>query len=236
MSLQTLDAVQTAILKYDTYQPRGGYGVTGLESPRYKVWVEKNNKGVDCTEPINRLDSRIGTGFHTFAEEAMNASNIMCDTEIAVNGDIAGYDVGGTCDLLIYDDDGIGITLADFKTMKAFPAKKALNGEVDKYIKQLSVYAYLFRKAGKKVSTKGIIYGFVVGWTQRDKAIPKTFRLELDLMTDAEVEAYVSERIGLLGDGTEAPKFDCPSWQCKDYCGVRDVCPHFNHHEFGNEV
>ena len=227
------DAVQKAILNYDTYVPRGSYGVTGLESPRYKVWVEKNNPGVDCTPLTSKIDAKIGTGFHTLAEEAMNNSGMNVVTEMPLNGTIEGYDVGGTCDLVLLDDDEVA-TVADFKTMKAFPAKKALNGEVDKFIKQLSIYAYLLRQKGQKVETKGFIYVFVVGWTMRDKAIPRTFRLDLDLMTDEEVEAYVTERIGLLGDG-DAPKHDCPVWQCKDYCGVRDVCPHFNHSEFGDE-
>jgi len=234
--MQELDSVQNAVLTYDTYVPRGGYGTTSLETPRYRVWVEKANPGLDCTEVINRIDSRIGTGFHTFAEEAMKNSDVKCETEAPITGDIAGYDVGGTCDLLLYDDNDVA-TVADFKTMKAFPAKKALNGEVDKFIKQLSIYAYLFRQSGKTVATKGIIYGFVVGWTQRDKAIPRTFKLVLDLMSDAEVEAYVTERIGLLEvEEGESPAFDCPVWMCKDYCGVRDVCPHYNHKEFGNEA
>lgn len=233
--MQELDNVQEAVLTYDTYTPRGTYGTTSLETPRYRVWVEKANPGVDCTPTISNIDSKIGTGFHSIAEEAMKNSDIKCETEAAVTGDIAGYDVGGTCDLLLYDDADIA-TVADFKTMKAFPAKKALNGETEKFIKQLSIYAYLFRQAGKKVATTGIIYGFVVGWTQRDKAIPRTFKLELPLMTDAEVEAYVADRVGLLqvAEG-ESPKMDCPTWMCKDYCAVRDVCPHYNHKEFGNE-
>ena len=41
---QELDAVQKAVLEYDTYTPRGGYGVTSLETPRYRVWVEITNR------------------------------------------------------------------------------------------------------------------------------------------------------------------------------------------------
>jgi hypothetical protein len=234
--MDNLDKVQLQILQFDQYVQRGSYGVTSLENPRYKAWVESQHPNhKDCTPIVNRIDSKIGTGFHTFAEEAMNNADFKCATEVVFNGDIAGYDVGGTCDLILYDDDDVA-TVTDFKTMKAFPAKKALNGETDKFVKQLSVYAYLMRQNGTKVNPKGYIYGFVVGWTMRDKQIPRIFKIELDLMTDKEVEDYVSERIGLLGDGKTPPEFDCPTWQCNGYCGVADVCPHNNHHGFENEA
>ena len=231
-----MDNVQEQILKYDTYTQRGTYGVTSLEKPRYKVWVETNNPGVDCTPLVNRIDSRIGTGFHFMAEEAMKNSDIKCDTEKVFNGEIAGYNVGGTCDLILYDEKGVA-TIADFKTMKAFPAKKAMNGEEHgKFIKQLSIYAYLLRKQGIEVNTIGYIYVFVVGWTMKDKLIPRTFRIDLELLSDEEVEAYVSDRIGLLQvEEGKTPELDCPTWMCNGYCGVAEVCPHNNHHGFENE-
>lgn len=232
MSEQLLDKVQEQVLKYDTYEQQGTYGTTSLEKPRYKCWVERNHPGHDCTPLINRIDSKIGTGFHSIAEEAMNNADFDCDTELKMKGMIGEYEVGGTCDLILYDDKGTA-QVADFKTMKAFPAKKALNGEEHgKFVKQLSIYAYLLRKQGRAVSDVGIIYVFVVGWTMRDKAIPRTFKIELDLMNDAEVEAYVSERIKAL----ENPEFDCPTWMCNGYCGVADVCPHNNNHEFSDEA
>ncbi len=237
MSVQELDKVQQQVLQYDTYEQQGMYGTTSLEKPRYKAWVEKNNPGVDCTPLINRIDSKIGTGFHTIAEEAMNKADFKCDTERKMKGTIGEYEVGGTCDLILYDDKGVA-QVADFKTMKAFPAKKALNGEEHgKFVKQLSIYAYLLRQQGLEVADTGIIYIFVVGWTMRDKAIPRTFKIELDLMNDAEVEAYVADRIGLLDvkEG-ETPEFDCPTWMCGGYCGVSEVCPHNNHHEFADEA
>ena len=225
-----LDEVQLAILEYDTYEQQGTYGVTGLEKPRYKAWVESENPGVDCTIPINKIDSKIGTGFHTIAEDAMNASSVNCETEVKLKGKVGKYHVGGTCDLIL--QQGIHEIIADFKTMKSFPAKKAFaNEETDKFIKQLSVYAYLRRKDGHSTHSIGYIYVFVVGWTARDKAIPRTFRLDLPLMTDEEVEEYVNTRV----EGLEEHKFDCPTWMCEQYCGVRDVCPHYNHSEFSDE-
>ncbi len=236
MPNNNLDAVQEWILGYDTYKPQGTYGVTSLEKARYRAWVEKNNPGVDCTLPIGYIDSKIGTGFHMIAEQAMNEFPDDCKTEEVLKGNIAGYEVGGTCDLILYEYNGMDQRVCDFKTMKAFPAKKAYaNEETDKFIKQLSVYAYLIRQAGGTTIMTGYIYVFVVGWTARDKAIPRTFRLDLPLMNDKEVEDYVKGRIEALpADGT-APKFDCPSWMCEQYCGVRDVCPHYNHSEFKDE-
>ncbi len=227
-----LDAVQEAFLTYETYKGYGHYGVTGLEKFRYRTWVENNNPGVDCTQPTGYIDSKIGTSIHMLFEEAMNASDIVCQTERVYECDIAGYKVGGTADLILYDDKDVA-TIADLKSMKAFPAKKAYaNEETDKFIKQLSLYAYMHRKGGGKTNKVGYIYVVVVGWTARDKAIPRTFRLDLPLMSDAEVEEYVSSRIEAIPKDGSAPEFDCQSWMCKQYCSVRDVCPHFNHHEF----
>ena len=237
MSMQELDKVQEAVLGHDTYEQQGLYGTTSLEKPRYKAWVEKQNPGHDCTPLINRIDSKIGTGFHALAEDAMKASDIDCITEMKMKGDIAGYEVGGTCDLVLKSEDGT-LQLADFKTMKAFPAKKAMNDEdTGKFVKQLSIYAYLLRQQGYDVNPVGIIYVFVVGWTMRDKAIPRTFKIELDLLDDADVEAYVKDRITLLEDFEgDSPEFDCPTWMCGGYCGVADVCPHHNHHGFEDEA
>ncbi len=225
--MMELDKVQKAILDYDTYKPQGRYGVTSLEKPRYRVWVETNNPGVDCTQPVGKIDSKIGTGFHLVAEEAMRESDMNCDVELKLKGMIGEYEVGGTCDLVLHD--GGVATVADFKTMKSFPAKKAFNNEEhDKFIKQLSLYAYLLRQKGVDTAEIGYIYVFVVGWTARDKNIPRTFRLDLPLMNDKEVVQYVKDRV----QGLESPEMDCPTWMCSQYCGVRDVCPHYNHHEF----
>jgi RecB family exonuclease len=178
------------------------------------------------------IDSKIGTGFHTIAEEALRNSDIKCDVERQLSADIEGYRVGGTCDLILYDDNDVA-TVADWKTMKAYPAKKAFNGEEhEKFIKQLSLYAYMLRKQGTQVNDTGYIYVVVVGWTARDRDLPRIFRIDLKLMTDEEVEAYVKERIEAVGTVKEA---DCPQWMCEKYCELRDVCPHYNNHELGDE-
>ena len=228
-----LDKVQETILNYQTYESVGDYGVTSLEKPRYWFKLKQQFPDENCLPPESMIDSKIGTGFHMVAEEAMkNTLDIKCETERQLSADIAGYNVGGTCDLIIYDDNDVA-TVCDFKTMKAYPAKKAFNGEEhDKFIKQLSLYAYMLRQKGAKTSDVGYIYVFIVGWTARDRDLPRTFRLDLKLMDDKEVEEYVKERIQAL-EG-EVP-MDCPSWMCEKYCELRDVCPHFNNHELGDE-
>jgi hypothetical protein len=229
-----LDNVLEHVLNYNTYKGHGHYGVTGLEKSRYRAWVEANNPTEDCTPTTGKIDSTIGTGFHTYAEAAMKDSDIKCAVEKVYKGDIGGYSVGGTCDLVLYDDNDVA-TIADWKTMKAFPAKKAFaNEETDKFIKQLSLYAYLHRQAGGKTAPIGYIYVVVVGWTQRDKAIPRAFRLDLPLMNDKEVEEYVKQRVEAIPTDGTPPKFDCPTWMCELYCGVKKVCPHYNNTEFQN--
>jgi len=227
-----LDRVQEAILGYQTYESVGEYGVTSLEKPRYWFKLKQANPDYNCLPLESQIDSKIGTGFHSLAEEAINNSNLKAHTERKLSADIAGYNVGGTCDLILYDDNDVA-TVCDFKTMKAYSAKKAFNmEETEKFIKQLSLYAYMLRKGGATTNDVGYIYVFVVGWTARDRDLPRTFRLDLPLMNDEEVEAYVKERIQALeGD----VKVDCPQWMCEKYCELRDICPHFNNSEMGDE-
>jgi len=226
-----LDKIQEAVLSYETYKPIGEYGVTSLEKPRYWFKLKKQYPNENCLPLTSMIDSKIGTGFHTIAEEAIKNSDIIADTELELQADIGGYAVGGTCDLVIHEPEGA--IVADWKTMKSYPAKKAFNGEeTEKFIKQLSLYAYMLRKQGLTVQPIGYIYVVVVGWTARDRDLPRTFRLDFELMNDEEVEAYVKSRIQAL-EG-EVP-MDCPGWMCEKYCELREVCPHYNCHEIENE-
>jgi hypothetical protein len=220
-----LDKVMEAVLSYDTYESVGDYGVTTLERPRYWFKLKQEFPDENCLPLESRIDSRIGVGFHILAEEALKNSDLTCHTEQKLSADIAGYNVGGTCDLILYDDKDVA-TVCDWKTMKAYPAKKAFNGEeTDKFIKQLSLYAYMLRKQGTKVNDVGYIYVIVVGWTARDRDVPRIFRLDLPLMSDTEVEEYVKERIEAIDTTTEV---DCPNWMCEQYCELREVCPAYN--------
>jgi hypothetical protein len=220
-----LDKIMEAVLSYDTYESVGDYGVTSLEKPRYWFKLKQQYPNENCLPLESMIDSKIGTGFHTIAEEALRKSDIKCEVERQLSADIGGYKVGGTCDLILYDDNDVA-TVADWKTMKAYPAKKAFNGEEhEKFVKQLSLYAYMLRKKGAKVSDTGYIYVVVVGWTARDKDIPRIFRIDLKLMSDTEVEEYVKERIEAVDTVTEV---DCPQWMCDKYCELRDVCPAYN--------
>ena len=91
-----LDKVQEAILSYETYKPIGTYGVTSLEKPRYWARLKKQYPDYNCLPLEGSIDSKIGTAFHTYAEEALQQSDLKVHTEVELKGDIAGYEVGGT--------------------------------------------------------------------------------------------------------------------------------------------
>ena len=179
-----------------------------------------------------KIYSVIGTAIHERFEKALKESDLPVTTEVKLEGEIAGYSVGGTADLLVWEEPDT-CKIYDLKTMKAFPAKKAFNGEdTDKFLKQLSVYAYLLRQQGYNVNPIGSIEVLVVGWTQRDRDLPRTFRIDLPLMSDTEVEEYVKDRI----DNISMEKVDCPvEWMCDNYCELKCVCPHYNNKGFENE-
>ena len=228
----TDDNILREIFNYRNYEPVGDYGVTSLEKPFYWRALREKYPEENCLDYTSKVDSALGTGFHMYAEEAMRESLIPSSQEVKLEGKISGYLVGGTCDLLVWEEQNKA-RVCDYKTMKSYPAKKAYNGEEhDKFIHQLSIYAYLLRKQGYETYNVGYIYVVIGGWTQRDKDLPRVFRIDVKLMGDKEVEEYVKERI----EGVSMDKVDCPQWLCERYCELREVCPHFNNHEFADEA
>ena len=228
------------VLSYRTYESVGEHGVTSLSKPRFWAALKKKHPEVDCLDLTSKIDSQIGTGFHMVAEEAMKNSLIPCSTEVKLEGTIDGFNVGGTADLILWSNPTKG-RICDWKTMKAYPAKKAFNGEeLDRFKYQLSIYAYLLRQQGYETEDIGYIYVVVVGWTKRDRDLSRIFRIDIPLMSDSEVEDYVGKQVRAaleIESKMDAEEdvtglMDCPSWMCQEYCELREVCPHFNNTEF----
>lgn len=221
-----LDDIQRAILMYDEYEKQAEYGVTSLSIPRYKKWVENNYeappKETDA-DLRNRLDSVIGTGFHNYAEKIINKVLPDVDTEVSIVAKVGKYDVGGTADIL--DRRSGKVRICDHKTTKVYSAKKALEGEVDKWVYQLSIYKHLLELNGEQVEDFGTIYVWVTGWTPRNaEESPKLFRVDLPLMDHKRTHNYIIRQIEAAA---EKPSMDCETWLCR-YCEYETVCPMAN--------
>jgi len=90
--------------------------------------------------------------------------------------------------------------LSDFKMTSAY---SYMHKEFhEKYIKQLSIYAYMLREHGYEVEAAEIIFLFrdwSVSASRRSKDYPKTqaLSMELELMSHEETEAFIKKRIAL---------------------------------------
>ena len=218
-----LDEIQQAILGYDEYEKQAEYGVTSLSIPRYKKWVEENYEvEADTSEKtlVTRLDSILGTAFHNYAEKIIGMHIPDLSLEESIVSTINGYEVGGTADIV---DRRTGrARICDHKTTKSYGASKALKGEVDKWIYQMSIYRCMLANNGEDTEDFGSIYVWVTGWTPRDKDnTPKLYRIDLPLMSIQHTKDYIVRQI----EATQVkPEMDCETWLC-NYCEYQSVCP-----------
>jgi len=218
-----LDDVQQAILGYDEYEKQAEYGVTSLSIPRYKKWVEENYEVEQDTSEktlITRFDSILGTAFHNYAEKIIGMHLPDLSLEESIVSTVDGYEVGGTADIV--DRRSGKARICDHKTTKSYGSAKALKGEVDKWIYQMSIYRYMLHNNGEETEDFGSIYVWVTGWTPRDKeSTPKLYRIDLPLMPILQTKNYIVRQI----EATQVqPEMDCEAWLCK-YCEYQSVCP-----------
>jgi hypothetical protein len=227
-----LDDIQQAILSYDAYEKQAEHGVTSISIPRYKKWVENTfdvPKRDDDTTLRGRLDSILGTAFHNYAEEIIGKLLPDVSLEESIVATVDGYEVGGTADIV--DRRSGKAHIGDHKTTKVFSSGKALRGEVDKWVYQLSIYRYLLHLNGEDTDDTGTIYVWVTGWTGKDKdTTPKLYRMDIPLMPIKQTKNYIVRQIEAV---QEKPELDCAMWLCT-YCEASSVCPSAGSDGFGD--
>ena len=194
---------------YSTTQITGG--------SRYQIYLaNQNTPKTHKIKTEDKVTASLGTGFHMRAEQVINASDLDVQTEVSLFGEISGHKISGTADVIY--DNGLETIVGDFKTKGHFGFIKALDGDVDDIIRQLSVYAYLYAdKEGSEMATKGQIYLVRTGdnkfLSKADKinypyGVPRYKTIEVTLMTVEEVEEMVATRA--LG----SEQVDCEVWRC----------------------
>ena len=164
----------------------------------------------------NKVNASIGTGYHMRMEQALRDED--CITEHRMFCDIAGVKVSGTADIIY--DNGFVSTIGDVKTMGFFPMTKLLDGEIDKFVRQLSIYSYMYAKEiGNDMETTGEIYAFRTGDNKRltvkekekyPNGVPRYKTVEIDLMEPDEVEDMVKAAAEPYDDGAVS----CQKWLC----------------------
>ncbi len=168
-----------------------------------------------------QVASQVGNGFHMRAEESLQDEDVI--TEHSMFCEISGSRVSGTVDVIY--SNGLETIVGDFKTKGTYQMKKALKGDVQSTIEQLSIYGYMYSKETKTdMPTRGEIYLIHVGdagyFSKADcielglpekSKVPKYKTLTVDLLTEQEVEDLVFEKVQIITDE------ECPNWLCS-YC------------------
>ena len=218
-------------LKYDGYKRTEGIDVSPSQlasRSNYQLWLEKMN--TPKTHPVDlekKVNSKIGTSVHLLLEESLKDKEGVYP-EIELKGNISGYKVGGTSDVIYKLRDTY--VVGDLKTVGAYEMRKLMKEEPDdiyKYKVQLSVYSYLYAQMNVIPYSKlGEIYALQTG----DKAymlkkdgggtLPKYMTISLELLDEDEVSNLVWERMMAI---QEEPEVDCQSWS-GPYCEF--ACPH----------
>ena len=191
----------------------------------YQLWLSKLDTPKTYILPLdNSVASKVGTGFHMIAEEAMqNKVNVF--TEKQMVGKIGDFVVSGTPDIIYKDGDHW--IVGDYKTKGSYQMKKALLEGVEDVKVQMSIYAYLFSlELDVPMPTVGEVYLIHVGdkgyFSKADCAklglpekstIPKYETKRITLMSKDELVSYINLRLDL----TEEPLVDCVGWRC-GYC------------------
>lgn len=213
-----------------TYLDKGtDMSASEFTKPLYQLWVSKQFK-VERSDSVG-FKSAIGSAWHTACEQDNEAGVVKEFTNIK---EFNGITIGGTADLLEFDNDKKKWILGDHKTKGVYPAKKFLGigtkakpnppVEQDKEIKQLSIYRWLFEGLFD-IDDVATIYLWVMGHSGRDKAqgIPETSEVDIRLIPMKNIEQDIKRTIE-IAYGDTPPEKDCEDWLC-DYCEYKDVCP-----------
>ena len=217
------------VLKYDNHwKPKeAAFSASQLSTAsNYQLWLTQEGREQNHEIPLElQIPSKIGTGFHMIAEEALQEFDNVY-TELQMVNYIGDYMVSGTPDVVYFEDDMW--IVGDYKTKGTYQMKKAIMEGVDEVKLQMSIYAYLFSKT-KEVPMPiiGEVYLIHVGdkgwFTKKEieklmipekSTVPKYFTATVDLYGADEVESIVREKLETIVD---EPELDCEVWRC-NYC------------------
>jgi hypothetical protein len=208
-----------------TYRDKGvAFSATELLKPAYWLWLHKFSDLKDKIEfsEVLPLKSVIGSAFHQFIEkqdEIGVVKEFSYTKEIDVDGQK--FSIGGTADELRWN--GSKWQLGDIKTKSDYPYEKFLKGERDNEIMQLSIYRWLFNPLFD-IDDIATIYLFNVCHTRQSKIPFDYTQVDIRLLSIAETEEYIKNKIRDVLKIEKENKPDCPYWLC-DYCQAVNVCP-----------
>lgn len=191
-------------LKTDNYSKNTKYSVTQLLKSDRSIILEQRHPDyhTDVSENLWRF---LGHAVHHFLESG-EGSNDLTEERIAYTT-ACGADVSGQLDHY----DGKTLTLTDFKITTKY---KVLREDYDDYQKQLSILAWLLKRAGFEVKKIQNIL-ILRDWNRQDeRKIPNAIAVvEHELLTTISglsVKEWVDRRVELIERAQKLPDDDLP--------------------------
>lgn len=178
------------LLTRDLHIQTGKYSVTGLIAPPRLMQLRKRHADEIIIDPADRIWMLFGTLAHAQLE-AVAGKNTLAEELLTI--DINGITVSGSADVL---EDGI---IYDYKTTSAYSVKEGIK---DEWIKQVSMYATMYRSHGFEVKA-GRIVAILRDWSKSKAKQDASYPQEpiqisdVPLMSNDETLAYMSERVAL---------------------------------------
>lgn len=224
------------------YQDRESYcdfSITELINDPYQLQMTRR---YDYFESVDQLADRMfGSAFHCALEQGGALKGM--ETECRMSVKIKGIVIGGTCDLILHDEEGI----TDYKTVTMSKLRMIQKGKadaLDSYTKQLNGYRFMhWKKTGDDYDTLKARL-FVRDWRfyefrragQDYMMYPRGLNLEVPTMPMKKIAEWMEDRTAqhVVAERVEDEELhtvgECAStWgglRCTNYCPVSDIC-HF---------
>jgi hypothetical protein len=169
--------------------------VTGLLNPPQINHLLRQHSEELTEDVSDRIWSLLGQAVHSIIERASDQADVLSET--TVYSEYLGWKIKGTCDHVTISTG----ELCDYKTTTVW---KVLNNQPPtEWVQQTNVYRRMLHKEhGIQINSIAVI-AILRDWSKReatrraDYPQAQVVRLEIPLWSDAEADAFITERVAL---------------------------------------
>jgi len=195
--------------------------VERIDTPKIEQWFEQNYHTLLTSgmRPLGKTQKEVALKqVLNYFRQNYDYLNKIIETEVDVSAEKDEYILTSKIDLLLGEDEKL--ELLDFKTQ---PKPDVNNPVIDRYCKQLCLYAYILKQRYKKNSERLFIY-----WTSEEKRKNALMEFQYDEAKVEEAGGHFDEVVAKI----RAKKFDvkvmpeaktCKECDFRFYCSMQGV-------------
>lgn len=226
--------LEERFLKSRYFSKGTDFSASDFTRPLYQLWVSRHFE-IEKKDTIS-LAAAFGTALHEYLE----IPEVGVIKEFSHITEFNGVTIGGTADLLEWNNEEGTWIIGDHKSKNPYSARRFLGftrpvtksrkkeevvaPDQKKEIMQLSIYKWLFDGLFN-ISSYAKIYIWVAGYMPmyKEMGIPEKKIVNINLHDKEYVEKHINKCIEVVKSETP-PENDCNSNHC-NYCDYKDVCP-----------